>query len=142
MTEPNGTAQIQTRRREIGRPMPRRFSQTAWWRFSRDRRRELLARLSGPPTHQQVSLIASIAQLEWNALRNEAEALTLTGREARDAAREGREHRRLLANLLSDFERSLTPKAPPKPAKTRLAPPQLTLEEHMAKLRERREGTA
>ena len=74
----------------------------------------MLARLSGPPTHQQVSLIASIAQLEWNALRNEAEALTLTGREARDAAREGREHRRLLANLLSDFERSLTPKVPAK----------------------------
>jgi len=69
----------------------------------------LLARLSGPPTHQQVSLIASIAQLEWSALRNEAEALTLTGREARDAAREGREHRRLLANLSSDFERSLIP---------------------------------
>ena len=52
-------------------------------------------------------MVDSLCALEWNALRNESEALSLGGREAREAAREAREHRRLLAKLAGDFERSL-----------------------------------
>jgi hypothetical protein len=141
MAEPYAAARIRTRRAEMGRPRPRRFSQTAWWRFARNRRRQYLAQLAGPPTAEQASIVDSLCALEWSALRNESEALALRGREAREAAREAREHRRLLAKLVGDFERSLVPK-PVKPALTRPGPPQITLEDHMAMLRARQAGSA
>ena len=131
MTQTHATEQIRTRTRELGGALPRRFSQTAWWRFSRKRRREYLAELAAPLSAEQAARIESLVRLEWNALRNESEALTLQGREAREAAREAREHRRLLAKLLGDHQRSLIPKPAP-----RAKPPSLA--EHLR----RREAAA
>src|SRR5215472_795537 len=100
MTEPHAAAQNLTRRREMGRLMPRRFSKTAWWRFSRDRRRRYLDKLPAPPSNEQATRIDSLVRLEWNALKAEAE-------DSIAANREGREHRRLLDRMLADFERSI-----------------------------------
>jgi hypothetical protein len=76
-------------------------------------------------------MVQSLATLEWAALSAE-HTNTL------QSLREAREHRRLLLRVLADFERSLEKSA----AKGRPGPPQLTLEEHLAMLRERREGAA
>ena len=48
-----------------------------------------------------------MVRLEWSALKCEGEALASRGREGREAAREAREHRRLLDRLQIDFVRSL-----------------------------------
>jgi hypothetical protein len=100
MTKPLATAQYRSRKSEMGRPMPRRFSKPAWWRFARDRRRRYLGQLGGQPSEAQASLIDTLVQLEWSALAAENEG-------GLQAFRESREHRRLLARLLADFERSL-----------------------------------
>jgi hypothetical protein len=135
MSEQRAVARRMTRRQETGRLMPRVFSKPAWYRFSRDRRRQYLAQLAGPPSNEQAARVDTLVRLEWSALRAEAEG-TLIG------DREGREHRRLFDRLLADFERSLTPKSPAKPARAKLGPAQIGLDEHMAKLRERRGGGA
>jgi hypothetical protein len=102
MAESHATVQIQTRRAEMGRPMPRRFSKTAWWRFARDRRRRYLLELPGPPTNEQAARIESLVHLEWSSLKCAAEG-GLVG------LREMREHRRLFERLLADHVRSLAP---------------------------------
>jgi hypothetical protein len=76
-------------------------------------------------------MIMTMAHLAWNAAF--AEHLNTL-----QSQREAREHRRLLLRVVADFERSLDKPA----AKTRPGPPQITLEEHMEMLRERREGAA
>jgi hypothetical protein len=101
MTKPLATAQYRSRKSEMGRPMPRRFSKPAWWRFARDRRRRYLAQIDGQPSDAQASLIDTLVQLEWSALAAEHEG-------GLQAFRESREHRRLLARLLADFERSFS----------------------------------
>jgi hypothetical protein len=128
MTEPLAAAQIRSRHREMGQPMPRVFTRTAWWRFARDRRRRYLARLPETPSNEQAALVESLVRLEWSSLAAHAEG-GLAG------FREAREHRRLFQRLLADFERTLA-----KPAgKER---PGAALDAHLAMLRERREGAA
>jgi hypothetical protein len=100
MAEPLKTVRKKkTHIQELGLPMPRSFSRTAYWRFARDRRRRLLELLPGPPTNQQAAHITSLCKLEWHALASEAQGGLVGFREAR-------EHRRLYERLLSDFERS------------------------------------
>jgi hypothetical protein len=106
MSEQRAVARRMTRRRETGRLMPRVFSRPAWYRFSRDRRRQYLAQLAARPSNEQAARIDTLVRLEWSALRAESQN-TLVG------DREGREHRRLFDRLLADFERSL-PKPAPK----------------------------
>jgi hypothetical protein len=94
-----------TVRRETGRYLPRQFNRVTRERFIRDRRRRCLARIiPGPPTDEQAVLAHSIACEEYAALEAEAEG-------GLKALREAREHRRLLARLFVDFERSLRSKA-------------------------------
>jgi hypothetical protein len=100
MTKPLATAQYRSRKSEMGRSMPRRFSKSAWWRFARDRRRRYLAQIGDRPTDAQASLIDTLVQLEWSALAAENQG-------GLQAFRESREHRRLLARLTADFERSM-----------------------------------
>jgi hypothetical protein len=92
-------------RREIGKYIPRRFTETTRYRFLLDRQRGYLARISGPPSDQQRAQIESLAQLEYSALKCEAESTLV-------AMRESREHRRLLLRVLEDFEASLRPSRP------------------------------
>jgi len=66
------------------------------------RHRDYLARISGMPTDQQRAQIESLAQLEYAALKCEAENTLVS-------MRESREHRRLLLRVLEDFEQSLMP---------------------------------
>jgi hypothetical protein len=127
MTVRHTAAQFQSRRSEMGSPMPRRFSKTAWWRFARDRRRRYLAQLSGPPSHGQAAMVETLVRLEWAALKHEADGSLAADRVALDS-------RRLYQRVLADFERSL-PKSPP-PAR----PPSLA--EHLGKVAARREGAA
>ena len=91
---------VRSRRRPLGRYQPTRFGQTQRWRFARVRRAEYLAR-AGEITSWQSSTIETLVQLEWAALVCEHRFADL------QAAREGREHRRLFQRLLSDFERSV-----------------------------------
>ena len=56
------------------------------------------------PTDQQRAQIESLAQLEYAALKCEAENTLVS-------MRESREHRRLLLRVLEDFENSLQPPA-------------------------------
>lgn len=135
MTEPLATSRIRTQSRSLGRSTPRQFSKTAWWRFAADRRRRYVARIiPGTPTDAQAALIQSLIRLEWSALKHEAAGTLASDKVALDA-------RRLFQRLLLDFERSLAPKPLP-PAKTKPGPPQITLEEHLAMLRELRDGPA
>jgi hypothetical protein len=128
MTEPHTAARILTQVRELaGRWTPRVFSKTAWYRFSRDRRRRYVSRIPDTPTDAQAALIQSLIRLEWSALKAEA-ADTLLG------DREGREHRRLYQKFLVDFEKSLA-----KPAVAERAP---TLGEHLAHRAAEREAPA
>jgi len=113
---------------------PRSFSQQARYRFNRDRRRKYLRRIDGIPTDRQVSLIDSMIRLEWASLVAEAEG-GLAG------LREAREHRRLKERLTDDFEASLVPQPAPSPrGRSKTGPPQLSLDEHIAMLRQRQEG--
>jgi hypothetical protein len=89
-----------------GRYLPRNFNQTTRYRFIRDRRRRYLARVPGPPTDEQAVLAYSLACEEYAALEAEAEG-------GLRALREAREHRRLLARLFVDFERSLSRRTGP-----------------------------
>lgn len=96
-----------TRRAEVGHYLPRRFSSRSRHRFDVARRRAYLSRLPAAPSAWQASTIDALIAIEWAAL----EAESRLGDTA--AAREAREHRRLLMRLMSDFERSLTASAPP-----------------------------
>jgi hypothetical protein len=123
-----------TRRNPLGRYSPKSLSKASRWRFVRDRRSGYLARLPGAPTDQQSATIESLISLEWAAIVAEAEG-GLVG------LRESREHRRLFQKLLSDLEQSLAPPPEPRPrGRPRVGPPQITLEEHLAMLRQRQEG--
>jgi hypothetical protein len=61
-----------------------------------------LAELPHPPSDEQLARIEGLIRLEWSALKAEGDAMVTQGREAREAAREGREHRRLYDRMLSD----------------------------------------
>ena len=89
-------------RQKIGKYIPRQFTSTTRYRFLLDRHRGYLARISGMPTDQQRAQIESLAQLEYAALKCEAENTLVS-------MRESREHRRLLLRVLEDFEESLMP---------------------------------
>jgi hypothetical protein len=93
--------------RETGQYKPRRFHPGTRDRFLRSRRRAYLSRISGQPTSAQAAIVASVAQLEWNALAAEHEN-TL------QSLREAREHRRLLLRVLADFEASIPPAPAPR----------------------------
>jgi hypothetical protein len=109
-TERDETAQIRTRRAELGRPTPRRFTHTGWLRFARDRRRRYLARIpGGQPSDRQVGQVDAMVRLEWQA--HKAEALGTL-----QADREAREFRRLLDRFNSDYEKSLIEKPAPAPS--------------------------
>jgi hypothetical protein len=112
---------LTTRRNPLGTYTPTSFSQPSRWRFGRHRRAAYLARIVGKPSAWQAATIASLVALEWNCLVCEAKHTDL------QAAREGREHRRLYQRLLADFERSIATAA--KPAEV---DPQEALRRHMA----------
>jgi hypothetical protein len=116
MSEPRETWQNLTQHRAIGRSTPRSFSKTSWWRFRQDRSRSYLDRLPAPPSTEDGARIEALVNLEWSALRAEAVARDTIGKECLVAAREGREHRRLMRQLLWDFERSI--ERAQKPAST------------------------
>lgn len=118
MTPSYIVARAKPSRNELGRPMPVRFSKTAWWRFARDRRRRYLAEISGPPTNEQAAKIDGLIRQEWFSLKAEAEGTTRGDREPR-------EHRRLFDRFLSDFKRSVSVKPPARPA---------SLAEHLSKI--------
>lgn len=113
MTASLATAQTRTPtpRDPLARYRPRSFGQPSRWRFVRDRRALYLGRIPAAPTDAQKALIDSLIELEWGALRAEAEGGLV-------AYREGRELRRTYLRALGDFERSLTsqPSPPPTPA--------------------------
>jgi hypothetical protein len=69
MSEQREIAPRMTHQRVMGRAMPRRFSQTASWRFARARRRLYLDQLSGSPTTEQASRIyhSHVRLSEWQA---------------------------------------------------------------------------
>lgn len=97
-----------SRRDPLARYRPRSFGQPSRWRFVRDRRALYLDRLAGSPSEAQKALIESLVELEWSALRAEAEGGMV-------AFREGRELRRLFLRALADFERSIPPPAAESP---------------------------
>lgn len=99
-TQPHETAQIRTRRAELGRPTPRRFTHTSWLRFARDRRRRYLGSIPGTATDRQIAQIEAMVRLEWQAHKAEADG-------SLQADREAREFRRLLDRLLADFSRTV-----------------------------------
>ena len=107
-----------SRRRLVGLQVARRFSQSAWWRFSRERRQQYVQRISGTPSIEQVNRIDALVSLEWMALRNEREALDLAGKEGREAMRDARNARAVLLKALNDFERELRRPQPKPPSKT------------------------
>jgi len=96
----DGTARRKTFRRETGKYVPKKFTPARQYRFLLDRRRSYLARISGPPSDDQIAMAQSLSMLEWAALQAEREN-TL------QSLREAREHRRLLLKVIVDFERSL-----------------------------------
>jgi hypothetical protein len=124
------------------RPLvPRSFSDKSWRNFRLENERKYLAMVPGEPTVRQRTVIEALIVLEFNAYKRSKEARQLSGREAREAAREARQDWSEFHKRLADFERSLAPKAPPA-SKAKPGPPQLTLEQHLAMLQERREGAA
>lgn len=135
MTQYAARRRHSTNIRESGRYLPRQFNSVTRERFLRSRRRRYLDRISITPTDAQTATIHSLATLEWGALSAEHEN-TL------QSLREAREHRRLLLKVLADFERSLAPPAASVKAKAKPGPPQIGIEEHMARLRERRESAS
>jgi hypothetical protein len=74
-------------------------------RYYRDRVQQLLADIPGTPSHDQISRVQTIANLEIKASRAERERSSQGDREAR-------EHMRLPDRLRADHQRSL-PKLPP-----------------------------
>jgi hypothetical protein len=108
--------------------MPRRFTPLTRVRFFLDRRKTYLKRIDGLPSHAQLAMITAMARLEWFALAAEQ------GNDLR-STREGRENRRLLLKVITDFDQSLKPKATPAPRsegrKPKPGPSQLSLEEHL-----------
>jgi hypothetical protein len=107
-TQRDETAQIRTRRAELGRPTPRAFTHTSWLRFARDRRRRYLARINGPVADRIAGQIEAMVRLEWQALKAASEG-TLQG------DRESREFTRLLERMTADFERSVAVASKPGP---------------------------
>jgi hypothetical protein len=107
--------------------IPRQFNALTRGRFLKARRKQHLARVPGRPSDAQIEMARSMAVLEWGALQAENEGTI-------PAMREAREHRRLLLRVIVDFERSMLPKAPAKPAKAKPRPPQIGIEEHLAQL--------
>jgi hypothetical protein len=89
-----------SRRDPLARYRPRCFTQSSRWRFVRDRRALYLGRAGDAPTEAQKSLIDSLVELEWSALKAEAQGGLV-------AFRDGRELRRLFMRAHADFERTI-----------------------------------
>jgi hypothetical protein len=135
MTDSYTAARTGTPRSKLTGINPRNFSRTSWWRFARDRRSRYLERIDGVPSAFQSNLIENCISLEWAALQVEATGGLV-------ALREGREHRRLFQRLLDDFEATLAPPPERSPrGKSKSGPPQLTLDQHIAKLQARQESS-
>jgi hypothetical protein len=143
MSEPHAVSRMLTQRRELGRLTPRRFTQTARWRFNADRRGSYLRRIGGPPDERQALIIAQMVSAEWQALvceHNAAKAAEADAEAATKALRLAAEFRRQL--MLLDRDLAATMRKPRERARAKPGVPQLDLEQHMAKLRGRREGVA
>ena len=115
-----------TQRHELGRLTPRRFSQTARWRFNQDRRGGYLRRIGGPPDERQALIISQMIGAEWQALVCEHNAANADVRAATEALRLAAEFRRQL--LLLDRDLAQTARKPPQPP---LQQPK-TLAQHLA----------
>jgi hypothetical protein len=105
-TSPRSPARSQTRAL-----VPRSFSDKSWRNFHLDQSREYLALIPGNPTVRQLATIEAMVLLKFNAHKRGKEARRLTGREAREAAREARADWSEYHKRLADFERTLA-KAP------------------------------
>jgi hypothetical protein len=105
--------------------VPRSFSAKSWRNFHLELERHYLAMLPGHPTVRQRADIEAMILLEFNAHQRGKEARRLTGREAREAAREARADWSEYHKRLADFERSVA-KAPQS-----ARPPSLA--EHLAR---------
>ena len=110
----------------LARYRPRTFGKASRWRFVRDRRTLYLGRVEGGPSESQKALIETLIELEWSALKAEAEGGMV-------AFREGRELRRLYLRALADFERTVKDAAEAAPVD-----PMQALRDHLA----RRQGAA
>lgn len=133
--EPHVASRMLTQRRELGRLNPRRFTQTARWRFNADRRGSYLRRVGGQPDERQALIIAQMIGAEWQALVCEHNAANADARTATEALRLAAEYRRQL--MLLDRDLALTTRKPPSPAKPKPGVPQIDLEGHLGKLRGR-----
>jgi hypothetical protein len=118
------------RRDATDRYLPRRYNALTQGRFLRARRKGYLARVSGPPTVNQIEMARSMAVLEWGSLVAENEG-------SLQSLREAREHRRLLLRVLADFERSATAAQAPPPVD-----PVRAVRERLATIATEREGAA
>ena len=110
MTNPNAYANLQRRKAENSPKLPkdnpgyapRQFNLLTQRRYLKARRLYYLGRIQGEPTEAQIVMTRSLAAFEWAALAAEREN-TLR------SLREGREHRRLMLKILTDFEATLQP---------------------------------
>jgi hypothetical protein len=120
MSEPLVASRMLTGRRELGRLTPRRYTQTARWRFNADRRGSYLRRIGGPPDERQALIVDQMINAEWRALVCENKA---TNAEAGAAMRQEQlatEWRRQL--LLLDRDLAATMRKPPQ-APVEVVPP-------------------
>jgi hypothetical protein len=130
-----------TYHRQLGRYEPLRFGPRSWYRFRDDRTAISCRRVRGQPDERQAGIIEAMFNAEWQALRLEAEAEAAeTAKERYSTLHLAVEFRR--QQLLLDRDLAATMRKPPSPAKAKPGVPQLDLEAHMARLRERREGAA
>lgn len=101
-----------TRRAELRRPQPRRFTRRARTRFDADLRRFYLSRIEGEPTPRQATAIDMLCRSEWAAALAEHEAETAEDPRTRtEAMRVASDARKAI--LL--WTRELTAATPPPP---------------------------
>jgi hypothetical protein len=139
MTAPHSLARPRTLtpRNPLGRYIPKAVSEPARWRFTRDRREGYLRRIGGAPDERQALIITQMIDAEWQAWVCERKAAEANARVATEALRLAAEFRRQLMLLDRDLARTTTS---PAAMKAKTGVPQLSLDEHLAMLRQRQEG--
>jgi hypothetical protein len=138
MTASSSLARPRTfsRRNPLGRYDPKVISEPAHWRFIRSRREGYLREVDEEPTEYQAALIDQMIEVEWQAFACKYRASSNT--DERIVTRQLElfaEFSRQLMVLRRDFTKAKA--RPPSLPKAKPGPPQLDLEAHMAKLRQR-----